>query len=300
MSVILEVKGATKRYGGLVAVNNVSFIVNEGEILSVIGPNGAGKSTLFKLIASFVQTSAGEVLLRGERISDLAPHTVARKGVVRTFQETTIFKSMTVRENIIVAHHLRSRASLLGFFLGTGLAKADEALFAESADGIIDFLGLQTIRDELASNLPQGHLRALGMAIGLATQPAVLLLDEPFAGMNHDETMHMVTLVRRLRDERGVVALGGGAVMNPTTSALLKEQTVVWLSVTLSDAANRVGMNTARPLLLGNVRGQLKSLMDERAPTYEAVSTYTVDTSGKTLKVLADEVAALVGGDADA
>jgi len=207
MSVILEIKGATKRYGGLVAVNNVSFSVNEGEILSVIGPNGAGKSTLFKLIASFVQTSAGEVLFRGERISDLAPHTVARKGVVRTFQETTIFKSMTVRENIIVAHHLRSRASLLGFFLGTGLAKADEALFAESADGIIDFLGLQTIRDELASNLPQGHLRALGMAIGLATRPAVLLLDEPFAGMNHDETMHMVALVRRLRDERAVTVL---------------------------------------------------------------------------------------------
>ena len=207
MSVILEVKGATKRYGGLVAVNNVSFSVNEGEILSVIGPNGAGKSTLFKLIASFVQTSAGEVLLRGERISDLAPHTVARKGVVRTFQETTIFKSMTVRENIIVAHHLRSRASLLGFFLGTGLAQADEALFAESADGIVDFLGLQSIRDELASNLPQGHLRALGMAIGLATNPTVLLLDEPFAGMNHDETMHMVTLVRRLRDERGVTVL---------------------------------------------------------------------------------------------
>ena len=207
MSVILEVKGASKRYGGLVAVNDVSFTVNEGEILSVIGPNGAGKSTLFKLIASFVQTSAGEVLLRGERISDLAPHTVARKGVVRTFQETTIFKSMTVRENIIVAHHLRSRASLLGFFLGTGLAKADEALFAESADGIVEFLGLQSIRDELASNLPQGHLRALGMAIGLATQPAVLLLDEPFAGMNHDETMHMVALVRRLRDERGVTVL---------------------------------------------------------------------------------------------
>jgi branched-chain amino acid transport system ATP-binding protein len=207
MSVILEIKGATKRYGGLVAVNNVSFTVNEGEILSVIGPNGAGKSTLFKLIASFVQTSAGEVLLRSERISDLAPHTVARKGVVRTFQETTIFKSMTVRENIIVAHHLRSRASLLGFFLGSSLAKADEAVFATSADDIVAFLGLQSIRDELASNLPQGHLRALGMAIGLATQPTVLLLDEPFAGMNHDETMHMVTLVRRLRDERGVTVL---------------------------------------------------------------------------------------------
>ena len=207
MSTILEVKGVTKRYGGLVAVNNVSFSVQEGEILSVIGPNGAGKSTLFKLIASFVQTSAGEVHLRGERISDLAPHTVARKGVVRTFQETTIFRSMTVRENIIVAHHLRSRASLLGFFLGTGLAQADEALFAQSADDIVDFLGLHAIRDELASNLPQGHLRALGMAIGLATNPTVLLLDEPFAGMNHDETMHMVQLVRKLREERGVTVL---------------------------------------------------------------------------------------------
>ncbi len=207
MSVILEVKGVSKRYGGLVAVNQVSFSVKQGEILSVIGPNGAGKSTLFKLIASFVPTSAGEVLFRGERISNLAPHIVARKGVVRTFQETTIFRSMTVRENIIVAHHLRSRASLLGFFLGSRLAAADEALFAQSADGIIDFLGLQSIRDELASNLPQGHLRALGMAIGLATQPAVLLLDEPFAGMNHDETMHMVTLVRRLREERGVTVL---------------------------------------------------------------------------------------------
>ncbi len=207
MSAILEVKGATKRYGGLVAVNKVSFSVNQGEILSVIGPNGAGKSTLFKLIASFVQTSAGEVLFRGERISDLAPHVVARKGVVRTFQETTIFRSMTVRENIIVSHHLRSRASLLGFFLGTKLAAADEALFAQSADDIIDFLGLHTIRDELASNLPQGHLRALGMAIGLATQPTVLLLDEPFAGMNHDETMHMVQLVRKLREERGVTVM---------------------------------------------------------------------------------------------
>jgi branched-chain amino acid transport system ATP-binding protein len=207
MSAILEVKGVTKRYGGLVAVNKVSFSVKQGEILSVIGPNGAGKSTLFKLIASFVQTSAGEVLFRGERISDLAPHVVARKGVVRTFQETTIFRSMTVRENIIVSHHLRSRASLLGFFLGTQLAAGDEALFAQSADDIIDFLGLTTIRDELASNLPQGHLRALGMAIGLATQPTVLLLDEPFAGMNHDETMHMVQLVRKLREERGVTVL---------------------------------------------------------------------------------------------
>ena len=207
MTKILEVNHVTKRFGGLTAVNDVSFVVNQGEILSVIGPNGAGKSTLFKLISSFLSTSSGDVRLEGERINNLAPHIVARKGVVRTFQETTIFRSMTVRENIIVSHHLRSRASLWGFFLGSKVAKADEQSFGQSADNIIDFLGLQAIRNELASTLPQGHLRALGMAIGLATDPKVLLLDEPFAGMNHDETMHMVDLVRRLRDERGVTVL---------------------------------------------------------------------------------------------
>lgn len=204
---ILQIKGITKHYGGLTANSDISFEVAKGEVLSVIGPNGAGKSTLFKLIAGFVTPTSGEVLFKGIRISGMAPHKVARLGLVRTFQETTIFKSMTVRENVIVAHHLRSKASLLGFFFGSAQARADEAGFATSADDIIDFLGLATIRNEMASNLPQGHLRALGMAIGLATRPEVILLDEPFAGMNHDETMKMVALVRRLRDERGVTVL---------------------------------------------------------------------------------------------
>ena len=207
MTPILQIKAVTKRYGGLTANNAISFDVQEGEILSVIGPNGAGKSTLFKLIASFVSCTSGEVLFRGARISDLAPHRVARMGVVRTFQETTIFKSMTVRENIVIAHHLRSKASLFGFFIGSAQARADEAAFGTSADEIVDFLGLQAIRHDLAATLPQGHLRALGMAIGLATRPTVLLLDEPFAGMNHDETMKMVANVRRLRDERGMTVL---------------------------------------------------------------------------------------------
>lgn len=207
MTPILQVQNVTKRFDGLVAVNDVSFTVAKGEILSVIGPNGAGKSTLFKLISSFLRTSSGQVLLEGQRISNLAPHLVARKGVVRTFQETTIFRAMTVRENVIAAHHLRAKASLAGFFFGSAQARTDEAAFAASADEIVGFLGLGAIADELASNLPQGHLRALGMAIGLATHPKVLLLDEPFAGMNHDETMRMVALVRRLRDERGVTVL---------------------------------------------------------------------------------------------
>lgn len=207
MTPIIQVKGVTKRFGGLVANNDISFDVAPREILSVIGPNGAGKSTLFKQIAGFERPTSGEVLFQGNRISGLPPHRIARLGVVRTFQETTIFRSMTVRENIVVAHHLRSKASLLGFLLGSAQARRDEADFGRSADEIVDFLGLQAIRDEMASNLPQGHLRALGMAIGLATDPAVILLDEPFAGMNHDETMRMVGLVKRLRDERGLTVL---------------------------------------------------------------------------------------------
>jgi len=206
MSPILQVRGVTKRFGGLTANNNISFEVNDGEILSVIGPNGAGKSTLFKMIASFMPTTSGEVLFKGERISNLTPHAVAQKGIVRTFQETTIFKSMTVRDNVIVSHHLRSKANLFGYFLGTKTAKSDEKEFRQSADDIVDFLGLGDIRHELASNLPQGHLRALGIAIGLATNPKILLLDEPFAGMNHDETMRTVELVRGVRD-RGVTVL---------------------------------------------------------------------------------------------
>jgi len=206
MKPVLEVKNVTKKFGGLTANNNISFNVAEHEILSVIGPNGAGKSTLFKMISSFVRTSSGEVLFKGERVSNLRPHIVARKGVVRTFQETTIFKSMTVRESVIVSQHLRAKATLAGYFLGSRTAREDIRLFGRNADEIIDFLELGDIRHELAHNLPQGHLRALGIAIGLATDPKVLLLDEPFAGMNHDETMNMVRLVKSVRD-RGVTVL---------------------------------------------------------------------------------------------
>jgi branched-chain amino acid transport system ATP-binding protein len=203
---ILELVGLTKRFGGLVAVNGVSFTVREREILSVIGPNGAGKSTLFKLISSFLRPTGGEVRLKGERISGLAPHIAARKGVVRTFQETTIFKDMTVRDNVVTAHHLRSRASLAGFYLGSAAARRDLQDFGTSADEILTFLGLGAMRGEIASTLPHGHLRALGIAIALATGPSVILLDEPFAGMNHDETRRALEIVRKLR-ERGITVL---------------------------------------------------------------------------------------------
>jgi branched-chain amino acid transport system ATP-binding protein len=203
---LLEVQELSKRFGGLLAVNAVGFAVAEGEILAVIGPNGAGKSTLFKLITSFLRPTSGRVIFQGEEITRLRPHVVARRGVVRTFQETTIFKEMTALQNVVVAHHLRSRASSPGIFFSSPTARADEAAFRTSAAEILDYLGLGAVRDVDARNLPHGYLRALGIAIAMAAEPKVLLLDEPFAGMNPDETERAVEMVRGIR-ERGVTVL---------------------------------------------------------------------------------------------
>ena len=153
----------------------------------MIGPNGAGKSTLFKLIASFLKPTAGQVLFNGERISGQKPHLVAQKGVVRTFQETTVFKEMTALENVVVAHHMRLDASLPGVYFATPTARADERRFRDSAAEILDYLDLGHVAHEKAKNLPHGYLRALGIALAMAAEPKILLLDEPFAGMNPEE-----------------------------------------------------------------------------------------------------------------
>jgi branched-chain amino acid transport system ATP-binding protein len=203
---LLSVQHLTKRFGGLVAVNDVSFDVAEGEILSVIGPNGAGKSTLFKLIGSFLVPTNGEVLFNGERISGAQPHLVARRGVVRTFQETTVFKEMTALENVVVAHHLRLHASIPGVYFSSSTARADEQRFRDSSAEILTYLGLGHVMNEKARNLPHGYLRALGIAIAMAAEPKVLLLDEPFAGMNPDETDRAVTMVQGIR-QRGITVL---------------------------------------------------------------------------------------------
>jgi branched-chain amino acid transport system ATP-binding protein len=203
---ILDVQELTKRFGGLTAVNSVSFSVEEGAILSVIGPNGAGKSTLFKLICSFVTPTSGRVKFNGQTITGRPPHEVARLGVVRTFQETTIFKEMTALQNVIVAHQLRSRATSLGIYFSSVAARADELRFRLSASEILDYLGLGAVKQMVARNLPHGHLRALGIAVAMAAEPKVLLLDEPFAGMNIEETEAAVRLVRGIR-ERGVTVV---------------------------------------------------------------------------------------------
>jgi branched-chain amino acid transport system ATP-binding protein len=203
---VLEVRELTKRFGGLVAVDHVSFGVNTGDVLSIIGPNGAGKSTLFKLITAFLPRTGGRVIFQGEDITGLAAHLVARKGVVRTFQETAVFTEMSALENVVIAHHLRSRATAFGLFFNTRVAREGEAAVRASAHAILDALGLERVKHDQARHLPHGHLRALGIAMALAAQPKVLLLDEPFSGMNPEETDRMVEMVRGIHD-RGVTIL---------------------------------------------------------------------------------------------
>ena len=206
MSELLRAEGLTRRFGGLVAVNEVGFAVNEGEIVSVIGPNGAGKSTLFKLLCGFLRPNAGRVIFGGRDLTGMRPHQAARLGLVRTFQETTIFRDMTALECVTAAHHIRCRSGILGILLNTARARADERAFEKSAGDILRRLGLGGLRDEPAKNLPHGHLRALGIAAALATAPRALLLDEPLAGMNPEETDRMVAMIDGVRRD-GVTIL---------------------------------------------------------------------------------------------
>ncbi|MFO1352243.1 MAG: ABC transporter ATP-binding protein [Gammaproteobacteria bacterium] len=198
---LLEVSRLGKRFGGLVAVNDLSFSVAAGEILSIIGPNGAGKSTCFKLISAFMTPSAGAVHFNGIDITAIGPHHVARAGVVRTFQENTSFQDMTVREAVVLGHQKDCRASLAGMILRTPAARRDNAEAADNADRILDLLGMTGVGDTLAASLPHGLLRTLGIAVALAAKPKLLLLDEPFAGLNVEETRRGVGLIRKIRDQ---------------------------------------------------------------------------------------------------
>lgn len=201
---LLEVRGLSRSFGGLAAVRDLSFSVEEGEIHGLIGPNGAGKTTTFNVVSGFYAPSAGEVLFKRRRISGLRPSRIAARGVVRTFQATTLFQEFTVFENVLVGRHLRARAGPLSALFGAGRRAEREA--AARAEAILAFMGLADRRDETAVNLPHGHQRALGIAVALAAEPALMLLDEPFTGMNPEETRRMMALVERVRGQ-GVTIL---------------------------------------------------------------------------------------------
>jgi len=201
---ILEVQSLSKHFGGLAAVNGLSFAVEEGEIRGLIGPNGAGKTTIFNLISGYYRPSGGRIVYRGRDIAGLRTHRIAARGGVRTFQHTTLFQELTAFDNVLVGRHLAVRSGFLAALLGTDRRRMEAA--KERSLEILAFMGLEDRRDEIAANLPHGLQKALGLAIALAADPKLLLLDEPFAGMNPEETRHMMTLVRRVRDA-GVTVL---------------------------------------------------------------------------------------------
>ena len=195
---ILTGAGLVMRFGGLKAVDGLNLAVEPAAIHGLIGPNGAGKTTTFNLISGFYTPTEGEVRFKGERISGLPMHEVARRGVVRTFQHSTLFAEMTVLENTLVGTHMAHRPKLISAV--AGLDHGDRGAALEMARAALDYFGLLHFSESRAGDLSHGHQRALGMAVAMAAGPEVLLLDEPFTGMNQEETNVMMELMRKLRE----------------------------------------------------------------------------------------------------
>ncbi len=197
-SKILKVNDLGKQFGGIKAVNGLSFVVREGHIHGLIGPNGAGKTTTFNLISGFYKPSQGSVRLFDEEISGLGMYKVARKGVIRTFQHSTLFAEMSVLENVLVGTHMMFKPNFLAALIGNERAIRNQAI--KRSREVLEFFGLEPFTSNLAGELSHGHQRTLGMAVAMASNPKILLLDEPFTGMNPEETQSMMGLMAKLRD----------------------------------------------------------------------------------------------------
>lgn len=197
---ILEVRALTKAFGGLKAVEEVGFRVKRGIILSVIGPNGAGKTTLFNCLTGVLSPTKGQVLFEDEDITNKQAHKITTRGIARTFQNIRIFGSMTVLENVMIGQHTRSKEGLFTAILGTNRFRREEEDIKTKAFEYLEFVGIQDYADTLAENLPYGDQKRLEIARALATEPKLLLLDEPAAGMNPQETMELMKLIKRIRE----------------------------------------------------------------------------------------------------
>ncbi len=206
MTPFLQVSGVSKRFGGVQAVSGVSFELRRGMIKAVIGPNGAGKTTLFNMVSGFSSPDRGTVSFGGRPIHGLPPHQVARHGISRTFQNIRLFEHLTALENVMVGRHLRSRAGFLAGMLDLGWARREAAGVRERALETMAFLGIEALADAEATSLAYGQQRAVELARALASEPELLLLDEPAAGLNMRETRDLAGLITRIRD-RGVTVL---------------------------------------------------------------------------------------------
>ncbi len=207
---LLEVDGVTKRFGGLSALNDLSFEVGEGAIVSVIGPNGAGKSTVFNVITGLYPPDEGSVRFRGQSIVGLSPNRITKAGIARTFQNVHLFPNMTVLENAMVGQHCRTKAGVFGSIVRTPRVRREEEAIRERAKESLDFFGSRLAgyrQDQPAFALSYANRRRLEMARALATDPAMVLLDEPTAGMNPRETLELRDHIVRMRDELGLTVL---------------------------------------------------------------------------------------------
>ena len=200
---LLSVRGLSKRFGGIHAVDDVSFDVPQGSIMALIGPNGAGKTTLFHLVSGFLPPDRGSVVFDGSDVLGLMPHQIAARGMARTFQQIRLFPKMSVLENILVGRHLHSRGGFLACMLHLPFTRREERGVREAGREILTFLGLSTQADAEAVRLSYGQQRMVELGRALACEPKILLLDEPAAGLNMRETAEMGKLIGRIRD-RGV------------------------------------------------------------------------------------------------
>jgi len=204
---MLEVKGLSKYFGGLKAVNNVNLHVKKGEIMSIIGPNGAGKTTFFNLVTGFLQPTRGRVFYKGEDITYLKPYEIANKGVVRTFQKTKIFPDLTVAQAVMVGFHQHLKSGFLQILINSVGVRKEEKEFREKAVEIVKFVGLDKRENTLAKNLSYGEQRLLEIAVALGANPELFLLDEPTAGMNPYESRKVIDLIYRIRDRGTTIIL---------------------------------------------------------------------------------------------
>jgi branched-chain amino acid transport system ATP-binding protein len=207
VAAILEARGVTKRFGGLIAVNSVDFSLEEKSISSLIGPNGAGKTTFFNMLAGLYTPSAGDIRFMGTPLVGLKPHTITRLGVARTFQNIRLFATMSALDNVLVGMHSRLKANALDAVLRTPRAIREERKARDRGMELLRFAGLSGKHEEWARNLSYGDQRRLEVARALATEPRLLLLDEPTAGMNPHETAALTRLISRLRSEMGLTIL---------------------------------------------------------------------------------------------
>jgi branched-chain amino acid transport system ATP-binding protein len=204
---VLDARGVTKRFGGLTAVRRVDLQISRQVIASLIGPNGAGKTTFFNCITGFYVPDEGDIVFQQHSVKGLRPDQITQRGITRTYQNIRLFTGMTALENILVGMHPRLHSNAVGAVLGTPGMRREEHRALDKALELLEFVGLAGVGDLLAQNLSYGSQRRLEVARALASEPALLLLDEPTAGMNPQETDDMMHFIRRLRDERGLTIL---------------------------------------------------------------------------------------------